>query len=125
MLNGRTALILEKEFLIALDLQRILETLGVGETLFAHNAAEAGQLHRSGSEIALALVEIHQDDMQAETLLACLLDAGIPVVLITADTALLRGYPPFPQLPVLVKPVPEAELKTAIIAALSGGAQDV
>lgn len=122
MLNGRTALILEKEFLIALDQQRILEALGVGETLFAHTPAEAEQLLGREAAIALALVEIHQEDAAAHALLARLLAQAIPVVLTTADTALLRGYAPFPHLPVLVKPVPEEELKAAIVATLPGKA---
>lgn len=118
MLNGRTALILEKEFLIALDQQRVLEALGVGETLFAHTTADAEQLLGRDSAIALALIEIHQDDAPAHALLTRLLDEHIPVILTTADTALLRGYAPFPHLPVLVKPVPEEEMRAAIIAAL-------
>jgi DNA-binding LytR/AlgR family response regulator len=121
MLNGRKALILEKEFLIALDLQRVLEGFQVGETLFAHNAAEAGHWHRRWPDIALGLIEIHQDDPPTEALVATLLDAGVPVVLITADTALLQGYSRFPRLPVLIKPVPEPELKAAITAALGNG----
>lgn len=118
MLNARKALILEQEFLIALDLQRVLEELHVGETLLAHNPAEAGQLLRRWPEIALALIEIQQD-AAAETLLEGLADAGIPTVLISCDTGLLGGYPRFPHLPVLIKPVAEAELKAAITGLLA------
>ena len=56
MLNGRTALVVEEEFLIALDVQRMLEALGVGLTLFARTPAEAEQLRARWPEIAIAIL---------------------------------------------------------------------
>jgi len=119
MLNGRTVLIVEEEFLIALDLQRMLEGLGVGQTLFARNAAEAEQLRAQWPDIALALVEIRYEDAPAESLVSRLADARIPVVLTTSDDGVRRGLPQFFHLPLVVKPVPESALASATHKALA------
>ena len=119
MLNGRTALIIEEEFLIALDIQRMLETLGVGQTLFARTAGEADELRARWPEIALAVVEVHRDDTTGLELVRGLGAAGIPVVLVTADVALRHGFAPALDLPLVLKPVPEETLSAAVRQALA------
>ena len=119
MLNGRTALIVEEEFLIALDIQRMLETLGVGQTLFARSAAEADELRASWPEIALAVVEIHRDTATTLDLVHGLGAAGIPIVLVTADVVLRKGFAPALGLPLVTKPVPEETLTEAVRQALA------
>ena len=119
MLNGRTALIIEEEFLIALDIQRMLETLGVGQTLFARTAGEADELRARWPEIALAVVEVHRDDTTSLDLGEGRGAAGIPVVLVTADVALRHGFAPALDLPLVLKPVPEETLTAAVGQALA------
>jgi CheY-like chemotaxis protein len=119
MLNGRTALVVEEEFLIALDIQRMLETLGVGQTLFARTAAEAEQLRASGPEIGLAIVEIRSHGTAAHQLVEGLTRDGIPMVLTTADLAMDNGSRAFPDLTVVAKPLPEDALASAIRQALA------
>ena len=117
MLNGQTALIVEEEFLIALDIQRMLEAWGAGQTLFARTAAEAEELRSHWPEIGLAVVDIRSDDMPALSLAESLAAAGIPVVLATADAAVRQGLTL--QLPVVIKPVPEDIMASAIRQALA------
>ena len=114
MLNGRTALVVEEEFLIALDIQRMLETLGVGETLFASSAAEAEALVARWPELGVAVVEIHGRNPAAMLLVDRLRQANIPTVLITADVSLNQGAPAFPDLVVLSKPIPEEAMASAV-----------
>ena len=118
MLNGRPVLIVEAEFLIALDIQRMLEMLGVGHTLFARNADEARQLQAHWPDLALAIVEQHSADANAGQLPSELSQASIPVVLTTGDVNLrgrLTGSAP----PVVVKPIPEDSLASAVRQALA------
>lgn len=120
MLNGRIALIVEKEFLIALDIQRMLETLGAGQTLFARHVTEAEQLRARWPEIAIAIVEVRADDAPTTHLAETLAAAGIPIVLITTDAETQHDFAASPSLPVVVKPVPEEALANAVRQALAG-----
>jgi CheY-like chemotaxis protein len=119
MLNGRTALVVEEEFLIALDIQRMLETLGVGQTLFARTAAEAEHLRDSWPEIGLAIVEIRSHGTAAHELVDGLRRAGVPMVLTTSDLVMANGSRVFPDLTVLSKPLPEEAMTSAIQQALA------
>lgn len=119
MLNGRSALIVEEEFLIALDIQRMLENLNVGQTLFARSVAEAEQLVSSSPDIGLAIIEVHLDNTDAARLAERLSAAGVPVVLTTADMAIRRGFSTLPNLPVVIKPMPEDIMASAIEQALA------
>ena len=119
MLTGRTALVVEEEFLIALDIQRMLEALGVEQTLFARTAAEAAQLQARWPEIDIALVEIRAGDASTLALAESLVAASVPTVLITADFNARRGIAEALALPVVTKPIPEEHLAAAIGQVLS------
>ncbi|QDZ11204.1 hypothetical protein [Devosia ginsengisoli] len=119
MLNGRTALIVEEEFLIALDVQRMLETLGVGQTLFARMPAEAEQLRARWPEIAIAIIEARMGDPLAMQLAKDLAAARIPIVLVTGDLDVQHSFADRPDLPVVIKPVPEGALADAVRQALA------
>lgn len=119
MLNGQTALVVEEEFLIALDIQRMLETLGVGKTLFAGTAAEAQTLQTYWPEIGIAVVEIRSRDAAALQLVDQLRKASVPTVLTTADVTVGHGPGAFPDLTVLPKPIPEDAMASAVRQALA------
>ena len=118
MLNGRTALVVEEEFLIALDIQRMLETLGVSETLFASSAAEAEKLRAHWPEIGIAVVEIRSRDAASLQLVDQLRQASVPTVLTTSDVTVGHGPVAFPELIVLPKPIPEDAMTSAVRQAL-------
>lgn len=118
MLNGQTILVVEAEFLIALDLQRMLEGLDAGQMLFARSSDEARELEPHWPSLALAIVEVRPDQPHATALLRGLQVASIPVVISTADNAIRHGHPEFPGVPVLLKPVAEEDLAPALHTAL-------
>ncbi|MDB5527598.1 MAG: hypothetical protein JWR51_701 [Devosia sp.] len=119
MLTGQTVLIVESEFLIALDIQRCLEAFGATQTVFARNPAEAlGAIDRWPS-FSLALVEVRHQHCDDAALLRGLKDAGIKLVLLTADTTLRRGHSDFPAAPVVMKPFLEEDLASALKQALA------
>ena len=119
MLNGRTALVVEEEFLIALDIQRMLEANGAGQILFARTTAEAEQLSASWPELGLAIVEVRSHGTTAHSLVDSLKRAGVPLVLTTADVTMGKGARAFPDLTLIPKPIPEDALASAIEQALA------
>lgn len=115
MLNGRTALIVEEEFLIALDIQRMLENEGAGQTLFARNAAEAEQLRAQWPDIAIAIVDYRSQDTAVRELVESLRSATVPVVLTTSDIRLRQDSASGVQNPaIVIKPVSEDAMAEAI-----------
>ena len=117
MLNGQTVLVVEAEFLIALDIQRMLETLGAGQMLFARSIEEVDQMAANLSTVALAIIEIRPGQVMAIEKIGALMASGIAVILCSAGSK-KRGYPEFPDIPVLVKPMSEDDMTAAIEAAL-------
>lgn len=117
MLNGRPVLIVEQEFLIALDIQRMLEAMGVGQTLFANNAHEARQLASHWPDLALAIVEMRMDDMGARQLTDELSAASIPVV-VTSGNINLAGTLGHARYQMVRKPIPEEDMASAVALAI-------
>ncbi|SFC35982.1 response regulator [Devosia psychrophila] len=117
MLRGSPVLIVEEEFLIALDIQQMLEALGVGQTLFARNASEARQLRQHWPDLALAIIELRLDHSHNQQLPTELSAAGVPLVITTGDIGLSRNITS--AVPILVKPIPEETMASAIARALA------
>ena len=122
MLTGQTVLIVEEEFLIALDIQRVLEDRNVGQCVCARSVAEALSLRQRWPDYDLAIVEFRVDQPDNVELLHGLKAAGIAMIVTTADHALHTGLADAPEAPILVKPFPEAELVNAITLALTQSA---
>jgi len=118
MLNGQTVLIVEAEFLIALDIQRMLETLTAGPLIFARSPEEAHEHRQRWPEVGLAIVEIGRDEDPALSLLAALQESGIALIIVTTDSALHQGHPTFPGAPVVIKPMIEDAFRSAVTLAL-------
>ena len=117
MLNGRTVLIVEAEFLVALDIQHLLEDLAAGEMVFARAPREALAMAPRWPELALAIVEIGLDNADATLLVDQLCAAGVGVVLTSTDGA-RDGRTGGTGLPVIVKPASEADFRAAVARAL-------
>ena len=119
MLTGHTVLIVESQFLIALDIQRCLEAFGVTQTVFARNAAEVLYAIDRCPSFSVALVEIRYQHDDDAVLLRALSEAGAKLVLLTADATLRRGLSDFPAAPVVMKPFLEDDLASALKQALA------
>jgi CheY-like chemotaxis protein len=119
MIDGKKFLIIEGEFLIALDMQRILESAGASQTVFARSTTEAKSLEERWKEFDLVLVEMRCDDRQAPQLAAALLKSGIRIAMTSAETEFRRGIPDFPGIPVLLKPFAETDFLATCKAALA------
>ena len=119
MLNGQTVLIVESQFLIALDIQRCLEAFGATLTVFARNTAEVLDAIDHWPSFSLALVEVRDQHDDDAVLLRGLAEAGVKLVLLTADATLRRGHSDFPAAPVVMKPFLEDDLASALKQALA------
>jgi CheY-like chemotaxis protein len=114
MLGGRTVLVVETEFIIALGVQSVLEALGASAVVVANSAADA---HASAADwfgAALAIVELEANRPDLVELARQIAQSGIPVLGISADISLSFGVPELPGTPVVVKPVPDEDLAEAI-----------
>jgi len=112
MLFGRTVLIVEAQYLIALDLQHTLEDLAPGNVIIAQNAQDARQKAASTCEVAIVEVETNLSDNIA--LVGELLRQGVPVIALTADSDLQQNLNWFSDTPILLKPAPADRVLAAI-----------
>jgi CheY-like chemotaxis protein len=118
MLSGKRILIIEEEFLIALDIQRILEAAGTAQTVFARSVAEAESLQGRWSEFDLVLVEMSYNDKGGLALAQQIIGNGVPVAVTSSDIACRRSIPALAGVPVVLKPFEESDLLAACSAAL-------
>lgn len=118
MLVGKRLLIVEDEFLIALDMQRILETAQASATIFARSVEEAEAQGEKLSSLDLAIIEIGPDNVPALRLAMHLLANGIAVVFTSSDSQHRHGFSGLPLTPVVVKPFGETDLLGACLKAL-------
>lgn len=118
-LNGKRILIVEAEFLIALEIQRILEAAGAGETVFARSTAEVAKLSEVWDRFDLAIIDLSLGDDRAVALAHELGTLGIGLVITSSDVRLRHGVDGLPDVPVILKPFAEDEFVAACQIALS------
>jgi CheY-like chemotaxis protein len=118
ILAGMRLLIVEDEFIVTLDIERVLESAGVAEIVSAGRVADALQALDEGSNFDLALVDLKLERDSALPVVERLAALAIPFVILTGspDTAETRS---FPRAPVVGKPFDDATLMAALELALS------
>lgn len=121
MLTGKRVLIVEQEFLIALDIQRILEGLHAARTVFARSVAEAAELGDRWDTFDLAIIELFPHALALD-LIRHLLERGIGVVGSTPGS--LAPLPGLPQVPLVGKPFSEPDLVAACLKAAATASPD-
>lgn len=117
MLGGKPVLVVETEFIIALDLGARLQDLGAGHVVLASDPASAWADRDAWSGAALAVIEVHETRPGLAALAAEIGALGLPVIQVTTDAALLPRTGPAGGL-VLLKPVAQDALEAAVAAAL-------
>jgi CheY-like chemotaxis protein len=110
VLEGVTVLVVEDEFLIALDAQRILEEAGAGTVLLANSIGEVRKLLTDGPRIDASILDLRLGDEDASPLMKEFASRNIPFLVTTGlDAGAAEG------IPVLTKPYREAEFIDAIL----------
>jgi len=113
-------LIVETEFLIALDIQRVLEGVEARQCVLATSPAEARSMAGDIRTFALALLDFRSGDSHTLALARDLVTAGVPLVLLVSEVGLRHGVRELPHAPVVIKPFLEEDLASAVRRALAG-----
>lgn len=116
MLSHLRLLIIEDVFLIALEIQRIIEGANAAETVFLRDFAEAAPLIDKFGEFDLAIVN-PPDPMSLE-IAGRLAAAGPAIVVCTAADTDLSGTP-LAGAPIVIKPFADDDLLAACRQALA------
>lgn len=117
MLSGHTVLIVEAQYLIALDLQNTLDPLGPGKVIIAQNPGHAKDIAADWLDCRLAIIEVERELPEHIALVGELLRKGIPVIGLTADSDLQQHLNWFAGTPILLKPAP-SERTLALVTGL-------
>ena len=119
---GKRFLVLDDEFLIALDLQQTLETAGAADVLcVAHADGALKELH-NGSVFDCAVLDVKLGDQQHNSLsvAALLTQRGTPFIFLTGMRGEYLHTREFPNVPVVEKPYDIAVLMDALRRAMVG-----
>jgi CheY-like chemotaxis protein len=115
MLAGRTVLVVETQFIIALGVQTVLEDLGASNVILATSAGEAHANASAWGRAGLAVIELEANRPELIELARQVSQSGIPVLGLSADTRLAFGVPELPGTPIVIKPIPDEDLAAAIL----------
>ena len=112
MFEGKRVLVVDGDFLVAFDVQRILEQAGATSPVFVRTAGEAESLRERWNEFDLALVHRGKD---GHALIEALVASGLRVVVNTSDIRIAA-----PEGAVMLeRPFNEAQLLGACESALT------
>lgn len=119
MLSGRSVLVVESEFIIALGIQNVIEGLGASDVVTAGTPREALATSTRWASSVLAVIELETARPDLMEFARQLSQSGIPVLGISADARLAAGVPELPGTPIILKPFSDADLVCAIKARLA------
>jgi CheY-like chemotaxis protein len=121
LLSGKRCFVLDDEFLIALDIQQILERAGAAHVASVASAAEAIQLLGRDPKFDIAILDVKLGTTERNSLdVAALLQIqGTPFVFLTGMRADDVHARVFPNAPVIEKPYDAMALLRALQHALS------
>ncbi len=115
-LSGLTVLIVEDEFLIAADVQRIVEDAGAAGVLLANSTATAREFLDSGRPIDIAILDLKLGSEDGLPLAHEFRDRRIPFVVATGLDRSLDGVS---NAVVIRKPYADEEVVEALVRARS------
>ena len=117
-LDGARVLLLEDEFLIALDAEQILKELGAQRVETAATLSEAEQRARDG-DFDIALLDVNINGQMSFNLAESLRARGVPVVFATGYELKGRAIPNLEAAFCVSKPYTSDSLRQALCAALA------
>ena len=121
LLSGKRCFVLDDEFLIALDIQQILERAGAVHVASVASAAEAVELLGREPKFDVAVLDVKLGSAERNSLnVAALLQTqDVPFIFLTGMRADDMHAKKFPNAPVIEKPYDAAALLRAVQHALS------
>jgi CheY-like chemotaxis protein len=120
LLNGKRCFVLDDEFLIALDIQQILERAGASHVASVASATAAIEMLGREANFDLAVLDVKLGGVERNSLdVAVMLHAqGVPFVFLTGMRADEVHAKKFPNAPVIEKPYGATALPRAVQHAL-------
>ena len=120
LLNGKRCFVLDDEFLIALDIQQILERAGASHVASVASATEGMEVLGREPKFDLAVLDVKLGSVERYSLdVASLLNTqGVPFVFLTGMRADDVHAKKFPNAPVIEKPYDATALLRAVQHAL-------
>ncbi len=117
---GKSALVLDDEFLIALDIQQLLETAGAANVTCTGNAADALKAIQEPQKFDFAVLDYRLDGVTSSLDVAdALVAARIPFVFLTGMRGDKQMRDKYPDVPLVEKPYEAKLLMEAIVRALA------
>jgi len=113
VLNGLTILIVEDEYLIALEAQRIAEEAGAAQVILANAVEEVRKLLTSGVSIDVAVLDLRLGSEDASPLIHEFTTRNTPLIIATG----LEADIPIGAI-LLAKPYRDADFVAVILSAL-------
>jgi len=122
LLAGRRCLVLDDEFLIALDIQQALEQAGATEVVCAANVESALTSVRGGRfDLAVLDLRLGRTGGNSLPVAAALKETGTPFIFLTGMSGDAEHTHAYPAAPVVEKPYDGTVLLCAVTRALAGG----
>ena len=120
-LAGRRCLVLDDEFLIALDIQQALEQAGAAEVVCAANVESALMSVRRGRfDLAVLDLRLGRTGGNSLPVARALRDSGTPFIFLTGMSGDAEHTRAYPEAPVVEKPYEGLALLAAVAKALDG-----
>ena len=117
-LQGRRILVVEDEFLLALDLEQLFDAEGCRVLGPAATVGEALRTLATGPRADAAVLDVNLGGARSVPVAEALAARGIPFVAATAYPELPE--PVFAGVPVVVKPYAPGQVREAVVRLLSG-----
>lgn len=120
-LGGKRCLVLDDEFLIALDIQQILESAGAAEVTSVSNAADALAALQAQPKFDVAILDVKLGDTVSgsHAVATALAARGTPFVFLTGMHGDIAHTLLFPDAPVVEKPYQAPQLLDSLLRALT------
>lgn len=121
-LAGRRCLVLDDEFLIALDIQQALELAGATDVVCAANVESAlTSVRDSRFDLAVLDLQLGRTGGNSLPVATALQQIGTPFIFLTGMSGDAEHTRAFPAAPVVEKPYDGTALLGAVARALAGG----
>lgn len=120
--SGKRMLVVEDEFLIALDIERILESVGVTTIVTASRVAQALDLVMASGPFDAAVLDLKLEKETSTPVAERLHAAGVPFVFLTGGAPTAEITARFPNAPVVGKPFDTDSLLAAVQQAMTAKA---
>ena len=118
-LEGLRVLLLEDEFLIALDVEQVCHDEGCADVLTCREVAEIEAALGNGKTFDVAIIDVMIGEKTTLPLAATLRKRGLPFIFATGLSRNEDTFRDFPDVPVVTKPYANHQLISAMHSAIA------